>query len=59
MAGGACWTAYLLYAGAPAVMKVRAPRTLAFTAAALCSLAGVNVLLRAIFVALKVPYMGY
>ena len=59
LAVGAVWSVYLLYRGAPVVMKTPAGRVLPFTAASAITVLLVNVALREIFVLFKIPYMGF
>jgi hypothetical protein len=53
------WAVYLLYLGLPLVMKTPPEQVLPYMAVSALAVIVVNVLLRAVFTAFRVPYMGY
>lgn len=56
---GWVWAVYLGFRGLPIVMKTPRARVAALLAASTLAFILVNVVLRALFAALKVPYLGY
>jgi len=56
---GWVWAGYLYYRGLPIVMKTPPPRVAPYFVASALAVLLVNVLLRWVFAALKVPYLGY
>jgi hypothetical protein len=57
--GGALWAIYLLYLGLPIVMKTPQAQVIPFMLTSIVVIIIANAVLRAIFAAARIPYMGY
>jgi len=57
--GGVLWALYLLYLGLPVVMKTPKAQVVPFMLVSILVIVVANALLRAIFAAFRIPYMGY
>ncbi len=57
--GGAIWAVYLLYLGLPIVMKTPRAQVIPFMVTSIVVIIIANAVLRAIFAAARIPYMGY
>jgi hypothetical protein len=57
--GGALWAIYLLYLGVPILMKTPQAQVIPFMLTSIFVIVVANAVLRAIFAAARIPYMGY
>jgi Yip1-like protein len=57
--GGVLWAIYLLYLGLPVVMKTPQAQVVPFMLVSILVIVVANVVLREIFAAFRIPYMGY